>query len=115
MMLEVGGQIQTAPCGRSNTRVLYFILILTVLIVDISSFQPSFVGTKSSRLNIIRNVNTSNGMSCLSMLKDDSKPSIDTDLEQERKKDRGPFERARARALPGSSRSVGKIKVVDRT
>jgi hypothetical protein len=84
----VEGKTQTAPCRPTTTTLASFILILTILIVDVSSFQPSSIGTKSSR-HIVRNGNTANRISCSSMLKDDSKPDIDTDQEQEQKKERG--------------------------
>lgn len=92
MIIEVEGKTPTARCRPNATTLASLIVILTILIVEVSSFQPSSIGTKSSRRAVIRNGNTANRISSVSMLKDDSKPDINidtTDQEQERIKERG--------------------------
>lgn len=73
--------------ATATNALISFVLILTIVIVQISSFELSISRTKSSRL--IKNSNDESAISCLSMQKDDSKPNVDTDGDQEQLKDRG--------------------------
>ena len=93
MIIEVEGKTPTAPCRPNATTLASLLLILTILIVEVSSFQPLSICTKSSRHVVLRKGNTADRISSVSMLKDDSsKPDINTDTtdqEQERIKERG--------------------------
>ena len=77
MIIVVIRKMLKVPCGPTDNCLVPLILMVGILIVNVSSFAPTFVGTKSLRSSI-------RGMSYLSMLNnDDSKPSTDADRDQE--------------------------------
>jgi len=81
------GKSLTTQCRPAPAVLVSFILLFVVLkMVDVSSFEPSSVGTKLFRQ---RNGKSTNGIPCLSTQKDESNRSIDSDKEQDQKKDRG--------------------------
>lgn len=76
-------------CGSTATALASLIMIVTIMIVDVSSFDLSSVGTRSSSYNVLRNGNGGTRISRLSMVNDGSKINTDADQEQEQTKERG--------------------------
>ncbi len=90
MMKKVERKAPTVPYGPTVTFLVSLIIILTILVVDISSFEPSSIGTRSSGYNSRNGIGGSR-ISRLSMVSvnDDSKASTDTNQDQEETKERG--------------------------
>lgn len=87
LQMKVDGRATALVCHSAAANLLSFIIIATALIVNVASFEPSSIGTRSSIYNV-RNENGGNRISSrLSMADEDSKPKPDSD--QDQMKERG--------------------------
>jgi len=84
--IRTKGRTSSAGCGTVATSILVLAL---VLIIQVSAFEPLSIGTKSSKHNRCNKNSRSNLLTRSVMLNSDGKQSIDSDQEEEMKRERG--------------------------